>query len=50
MAEAPVRIENRSQLIYVLSEACELEHGRSCSYQFAAFSMKASTDEGVTDD
>ncbi|MEE8518654.1 MAG: ferritin-like domain-containing protein [Dehalococcoidia bacterium] len=48
MAEAPVRIENRAQLVYVLSEACELEHGLSCSYQFAAFSLKSSTDEGVT--
>lgn len=49
MAEAPVRIENRSQLIYVLSEASELEHGLSCCYQFAAFSLKQGTDEGVTE-
>jgi len=49
MVESQVRIENRSQLIYVLSEACELEHGLSCWYQFAAFSLKTSTDEGVTE-
>jgi hypothetical protein len=49
MAESQVRIENRAQLIYVLSEACELEHGLSCSYQFAAFSLKTSVDEGVTE-
>ena len=50
MVEAAVRIQNRAQLIYVVSEACELEHGLSCSYQFAAFSLKTSTDEGVTED
>jgi len=49
MAEAPVRIENRAQLIYVLSEASELEHGLSCCYQFAAFSLKQGVDEGVTE-
>ncbi len=50
MVEAAVRIQNRAQLIYVVSEACELEHGLSCSYQFAAFSLKTGTDEGVTED
>ncbi len=47
--EPPVRIENRTQLIYLLSEAAELEHGIGCCYLFAGFSMKSSTTEGITD-
>jgi hypothetical protein len=47
--ESTLRIENRSQLIYLLTEAAEIEHGVMCCYLFAAFSLKTSTDEGVTD-
>ena len=46
--EAPVRIENRAQLIYLLTEAAELEHGIMCCYLFAAFSMKRGVEEGVS--
>ena len=46
--EAPVRIENRAQLIYLLTEAAELEHGIMCCYLFAAFSIKKDTSEGIT--
>ena len=46
--DAPVRIENRSQLIYLLTEAAELEHGIMCCYLFAAFSIKSDVNEGVT--
>jgi Ferritin-like len=46
--ERPVAVENRQQLIYLLREAAELEHGIMCQYLFAAFSMKQSVDEGVT--
>lgn len=49
MVESPVRIENRTQLISVLSEAAELEHGISCCYLFAAFSMKDGLHEDITD-
>ena len=48
MIEPPVRIENRTQLIHLLTEVAELEHGINCCYLFAAFSTKTSTDEGVT--
>jgi hypothetical protein len=44
----PVRIENRAQLIYLLSEAAELEHSILCCYLFASFSMKESEDEQIT--
>ena len=46
--ENSVRIENRSQLIYLLTEAAELEHGIMCCYLYATFSLKTSTAEGVT--
>lgn len=40
-------IEHRDALIYMLSEAAELEHSIMCQYLFAAFTLKTSTDEGV---
>jgi rubrerythrin len=46
----PVRIENRAQLIYLLTEAAELEHNILCCYLFNAFSMKDDTNEGVTEE
>ncbi len=48
--DAPLRIENRAQLIYLLTEAAELEHGIMCCYLFAAFSLKQSATEGVTEE
>ena len=50
MMDSLVRIENRGQLIYMLSEAAELEHGIMCCYLFCAFSMKRSVEEGVTEE
>jgi hypothetical protein len=46
--EPPLRIESREELVYLLGEACELEHGLLCEYLFAQFSLKRSVDEGVT--
>lgn len=45
--ERPLVIEHRDALIYMLSEAAELEHAITCQYLFAAFSLKQSVDEGV---
>ncbi|MEA2623201.1 MAG: hypothetical protein QOH61_2111 [Chloroflexota bacterium] len=42
-------IESREQLLYLLTQACELEHGLMCEYLFAQWSLKRSTDEGVTE-
>jgi CDGSH-type Zn-finger protein/truncated hemoglobin YjbI len=47
--EAPFVIEHREALIYMLCEAAELEHGIMCQYLFAAFSLKQSVDEGLTE-
>lgn len=48
--DAPVRIENRAQLIYLLTEAAELEHGIMCCYLFSAFSIKKDLEEGITEE
>ena len=45
---AAVRIENRSQLIYLLTEAAELEHEVLCCYLFASFSMKKNASEALS--
>lgn len=42
----PVR--TRSELLSLLSEACELEHGLACSYLFTAFTIKNEISEGIT--
>jgi hypothetical protein len=42
--------EHREALIYMLYEAAELEHGIMCQYLFAAFSLKRSADEGLTEE
>jgi CDGSH-type Zn-finger protein/truncated hemoglobin YjbI len=46
--EAPLVIEHREALIFMLCEAAELEHGIMCQYLFAAFSLKQSEDEGLS--
>ena len=46
--EAPLVIEHREALYYMLCEAAELEHGIMCQYLYAAFSLKQSEDEGLS--
>src|SRR5712692_4529056 len=46
--ENPIVIEDREELIYMLSEAASLEHMIMCQYLFAAFSLKRDMSEGVT--
>jgi hypothetical protein len=47
-AEAPFVIEHREELIYMLGQAAELEHGIMIQYLFAAYSLKQGEDEGLT--
>ena len=47
--ESAIDIRDREELIYLLSEACELEHVLCCAYLFAGFSMKRSVEEGITE-
>ena len=42
-----IKIGNREDLIFILSEASTLEHMVMCEYLFAAFSLKRSSDEGL---
>jgi Ferritin-like len=46
---AAVRIENRAQLVYLLTEAAEIEHNVLCCYLFTQFSMKQDPSEGLTE-
>ena len=47
-AEPPLQVESREELVYLLGEACELEHGLMCEYLYAQFSLKRATGEGLT--
>ena len=46
--EPPLRVESREELVYLLGEACELEHGLLCEYMYAQFSLKRGIDEGIS--
>src|SRR5438445_2678106 len=48
LSKPPLRVESREELVYLLGEACELEHGLLCEYLYAQFSLKRSVQEGVT--
>ena len=47
--EPPLRVEDREELVWLLAQACELEHGLTCEYLFAQFTLKRSIDERVSD-
>jgi hypothetical protein len=47
-AESPLQVESREELVYLLGEACEIEHGLMCEYLYAQFSLKRTADEGLT--
>ena len=48
-AESPLRVERREELVWLLVQAAEPEHGLMGEYLFAQFTLKRSTDEGLTD-
>ena len=49
VGEAPaLRIETREELVSLLFEAAELEHGLVCSYLFTAFTLKDGEGDGLT--
>jgi len=47
-AELPLNIDSREELVYLLGEASEIEHGLMCEYLYAQFSLKRSLNEGIT--
>jgi len=46
--QSPAPITTRSELLDALTMACELEHGLSLQYLFAAFSLRSDPDDGLT--
>lgn len=49
MDDQQITVNDREQLIYLLTEAAEIEHGLMCSYLYANWSLKERTDEGLTE-
>src|SRR6516165_7758407 len=49
-AEPVLRVDTREELVYLLGQACEIEHGLMCEYLYAQFSLKRGLDEGLTPD
>ncbi len=50
LAEPALRVDTREELVYLLGQACEIEHGlMMCEYLYAQFSLKRGPDEGLTD-
>src|SRR6266700_2698823 len=39
-ADEPIVVASREELIYLLTEAAEIEHGLMCCYLFAAYSLR----------
>jgi Ferritin-like len=48
LAEPALRVDTREELVYLLGQACEIEHGVMCEYLYAQFSLKRGPDEGLT--
>src|ERR1700694_4455161 len=48
LVEPPLRVKSREELVYLLGEACELEHGLLCEYLYAQFSLRRRLEEGLT--
>ena len=46
-AELPLQVESPEELVYLLGEACEIEHGLMCEYLYAQFSLKRTAGEGL---
>jgi hypothetical protein len=45
--EPPLQVERREELVWLLTQASELEHGLMCEYLFAQFTLKRSGEEGL---
>jgi hypothetical protein len=48
-AEPALMVNTREELVYLLGQACEIEHGLMCEYLYAQFSLKRGLDEGLTE-
>ena len=48
-AEPALVVDTREELVFLLGQACEIEHGLMCEYLYAQFSLKRGTGEGLTE-
>jgi len=48
-AEPALVVDTREELVFLLGQACEIEHGLMCEYLYAQFSLKRGTEEGLTE-
>ena len=46
--EPSITVNDREELIYLLTEAAEFEHVVMCTYLYAQWSLKRNVEEGVT--
>jgi Ferritin-like len=44
----PLPVDSREQLVYLLTQACELEQGILCEYLFALYSLKRDPRDGLS--
>ena len=49
IGEPVLTVDTREELVYLLGQACEIEHGLMCEYLYAQFSLKRGLDEGLTE-
>jgi hypothetical protein len=45
-AEPPLGVERREELVWLLVQAAELEHGLMCEYLFAQFTLERTERKG----
>ena len=48
VVEPALIVDTREELVYLLGQACEIEHGLLSEYLYAQFSLKRDVSEGVT--
>jgi hypothetical protein len=46
--EPPLRVQSREELVWLLAQASELEHGLMCEYLFAQFTLKRTQEEELS--
>jgi hypothetical protein len=49
LVEPVLPVDTREELVYLLGQASEIEHGLMCEYLYAQFSLKRGLDEGLTE-
>jgi CDGSH-type Zn-finger protein/uncharacterized Fe-S cluster protein YjdI len=50
VVESEIRVTSREDVLYLLAEAAAIEHNLMCCYLYAAFSLKRSAEDGLTEE